>query len=183
MGFGLARVVAALAGNPGGAVALREEVTIKVVAVAGDPFGPEADRRKAIHALGVLGTPAALDFLADNITLQFPVPFEFESRPGRITLPCDYALTHEGQGKPRRGQAVVLAVLGALDKSRDSGELSGYTIALYTALSGEPGNGVAGYDRARALIVAELGKKPAEERKRNLDGILFRLDQWLGPRK
>ncbi|MBN9521236.1 hypothetical protein J0H58_22400 [bacterium] len=167
-------MIAAVVCAPGGATAVPERLTIEQIVIAGDPFGAAPERLRAVHVLRQLGSPTGYDFMADNILLRCDPPFMFAEPPLRELSPCYYGLLRDGNDQLRRADgAVAAAVLGALDKPRDDGEIRRYARVLGSVLTDRVGN--SGYPRARALVTAELARRPAADRRRNLEQMLAQL--------
>ncbi|MBN9521234.1 hypothetical protein J0H58_22390 [bacterium] len=151
-------------------------MAIAHIVIAGDPFGAAPERLRAVHVLRQLGSPTGYDFMADNILLICDPPFRFEEPPLRELSPCYYGLLRDGSDQLRRADgAVATAVLGALDKPRDDGEIRRYARVLGSVLTDRVGN--SGYPRARALVTAELARRPAADRRRNLERLSDQLDR------
>lgn len=100
--------------------AKREELSARLVKVAGDAGTPADDRREAIMALGRLGTAEGDAFLAENISLKMPyngVAFEenfWLSRPCVMSL-CQ-RIGKRKEGDWNRARAVLEAAGGKFDR-------------------------------------------------------------------
>src|SRR5262249_46783792 len=137
-----------------------------LIAVAKDRQRDNADRRKAILALGDVGTSDSIDFLVEHIRLSLPFDKSDKDTNREFETPCQAALM-----VPNRFDWNVVPVIlhKAINQSVDAATLKAYREVLVHNLQGA--------SRLRSFIAVELKLQemlgaPDEIRIMNLKGLL-----------